>query len=328
MASLTELAAAKGKTIENKALAAVRIQQIHYTKLHPSEKNFYSQERIEEMADSIAMAGIIQPLIVRKVDMGEYEVIVGHRRRLGSILNVERGIKECEFIPCIEVKATDKVVQEIKAMSDMSDAEAFEKYIAYILIASNSTGRQETDYEKMIAAMELKELIPFMRGDSEMKGRALRAEIAKEMKCSSGTIGTYEAIYNNLVPEGHEKFSDGEIGVSTAYKVSRLDPEEQRELLQQDKITDADVKGVKERRAKDDSKGEVHMAAEEQTKEPVAAVPEETEYMREDVERLFKTYSEQAEHLGGFDKGSRVHIKSVIIRDALECFLKNGGKRC
>ncbi len=329
MASLTELAAARGKTIDNKALAAVRVQMIHYTKLHPSEDNFFSQEQIEEMADSIAMAGIIQPLVVRKTDMGEYEVIVGHRRRLGSILNVERGIKECEFMPCIEVKASDKVIQEIKQLSDLTDEKAMDIYLKYILIASNSVNRKETDYEKMQSAMELKQIIPYMRGDSELKGRALRSEIAKEMQCSEGTIGTYEAIHNNLIPEGQEKFASGDIGVSTAYKVSTLEPEEQRELLQQDRITDADVKGVKERRTKDECKGEEQMAAEEQTKEQTAAVPAEAaEYTKDDVERLLKTYSEQAEHLGGFDKGSRVHIKSVIIRDALECFLKNGGKRC
>ena len=246
MASLAELAAAKGKTVENNTLAQIRVQQIHYTKLKPSERNFYGQREIDEMTDSIALAGIIQPLIVRKTDMGEYEVIVGHRRRLGAIANIERGIKECEFLPCIEIKASDRIIQEIKELSNMTDREAEEIYTRYILIASNSTGRELTNYERMEQAMELKEIIPFMRGDAGLKGRALRTEIAKEMKCSNGTVGTYETIYNNLIPKAMEKFKADEIGISMAAALAGLPKHQQEELVDREDLTIADIKALKD----------------------------------------------------------------------------------
>lgn len=246
MPSLSEMAAARGRTIDNSAIASIKVQQIHYTKLHPSEMNFYGQNEIVEMADSIALAGIIQPLIVRKTDMGEYEVIVGHRRRLGAIMNVERGIKECEFLPCIEVKATDKMVQEIKNLSNLTDKEAEDIYVRYILIASNSINRELTDFERMEQAMELKVIIPYLRGNKELKGRALRTEIAKEMKRSTGQVGTYESIYNNLISEGLERFRNEEIGISVAAGLASLPKDIQKKLVSKQDLRLADIEKAKE----------------------------------------------------------------------------------
>lgn len=246
MASLTEMAAARGKTVEKNTFAQIRVQQIHYTKLKPSDRNFYGQYEIDEMADSIALAGIIQPLIVRKTDMDEYEVIVGHRRRLASIRNVERGMKECEFLPCIEVKASDSIIQEIKELSSITDREAEDIFTRYILIASNSTSRELTNYERMEQAMELKEIIPYMRGDKGLKGRALRTEIAKEMKCSNGTVGTYESIYNNLIPKAMDRFKNDDIGISVAAGLASLTKEQQELLAEKEDISLADIKLYKE----------------------------------------------------------------------------------
>lgn len=247
MASLSEMAAAKGKTVENNALASVKVQQIHYSKLHPSELNFYGQREVEEMADSIAMVGILQPLIVRKTDLSEYEVIVGHKRRLAVIMNVERGMKDCEFLPCIEIKASDKIVQEIKTLSNLTDKEAEDIYVRYVLMVTNSTQRELNDYERMMQAMEYKEIIPYMRGDAELKGRALRTEIAKEMKRSTGQIGTYESIYNNLIPEGMERFKNEEIGISVAAGLASLPEDVQRRLVDRQDLKIADIEKEKEK---------------------------------------------------------------------------------
>ena len=246
MASLSGMAAAKGRAVENNALASVKVQQIHYSRLHPSELNFYGQREVEEMADSIAMAGILQPLIVRKTDMGEYEVIVGHKRRLAAIMNVERGMKDCEFLPCIEIKASDKIIQEIRMLSNLTDKEAEDIYVRYVLMVTNSTQRELNDYERMMQAMEYKEIIPYMRGDAELKGRALRTEIAKEMKRSTGQIGTYESIYNNLIPEGMERFRNEEIGISVAAGLASLPGDIQKRLVDRQDLKIADIEKEKE----------------------------------------------------------------------------------
>ena len=56
----------------------------------PSESNFYSQENIEELADSIVAVGQQQPTVLGRID-GEYRIISGHRRNLANIHNIECG---------------------------------------------------------------------------------------------------------------------------------------------------------------------------------------------------------------------------------------------
>ena len=59
-------------------------QQIRYIPLDlidPDPDNFYSLDGLEELAGSIEMLGLQQPILVRPVQGGRYMVISGHRRR-------------------------------------------------------------------------------------------------------------------------------------------------------------------------------------------------------------------------------------------------------
>lgn len=251
MASLSEMMADKGKVIERlKQNVTTQIQYIHYSKLKPSKENFYGQVNIEDLADAILLAGmIIEPLAVHKTDMGEYEVISGHRRRLASILNVERGHKKFEQIPCIIITASDELLAEIDEMLQENGEEgmnAFDAYIRYILITANSTAREPTDYERMEQAMQLKKIIPFMRGDESLKGRALRAVIAQEMNRSMGTVSNYETIYKHLIPEGMELFKTGQIKVTVALGLSQLPDESQKRLIKLSDLSTKDIEFEKE----------------------------------------------------------------------------------
>ena len=53
----------------------------------PSESNFYSQEKIEELADSFLTVGQQQPTVLGRVE-GEYRIVSGHRRNLANIMNI------------------------------------------------------------------------------------------------------------------------------------------------------------------------------------------------------------------------------------------------
>lgn len=246
MASFAALLKERGKTLNVSDIVVPKIQMLHYKNLKSSKKNFYRQDRIEEIADSIELVGmVLQPLIVSKTDMGEYEVLAGHRRLAGCIYNVEvKGIKKFEQVPCIEIIAGDLIKEMIEEYKEkgMDAEEAMDVFAEYIVIATNSTGRGElTDYEKVMQAARLQIIIPIMHGDETLKGRALRAEIAKEMNKSNGMIGNYMNIYNNLIPAGMEMLEHGLLGITMAAKICSLKPDAQEALLKQERITDADI---------------------------------------------------------------------------------------
>ncbi len=257
MGSLSRLIKEKGGQLEGVKTEQVRVQQIHYTKLKESPLNFYtrSREEVEELADTMIIAGgILQPLIVRKTDLSEYEILAGHKRRRASIYNVERGYKEYEFLPCIVIDMSGlmakKIAEKVLLEHDnMNDDDLLEMIAEYIVICTNSTASERSDYEKMMQAVRLSEILPVMIDNENLKGRALRAEIAKEMKCSDGQVGRYQSIYNNLIPEAMERFKMGAMVISIAAEMSGLDSDRQREVLKKDRITLDDIKQLKQQRS-------------------------------------------------------------------------------
>ena len=93
MGSLSKLIKEKGGDLGESKTRQIKVQQIHHTKLKESELNFYtrSDNEVEELADTMLIAGgILQPLIVRKTDMSEYEILAGHKRKRASVYNVDR----------------------------------------------------------------------------------------------------------------------------------------------------------------------------------------------------------------------------------------------
>ena len=370
MGSLSRLIKEKGGQFEGVKTEQVRVQQIHYTKLKESQMNFYTrnEEEVEELADTMIIAGgILQPLIVRKTDLSEYEILAGHKRRRASMYNVERGYKEYEFLPCIVMDMSGlmakKVAEKVLAEHDsINDDELLDMIAEYIVICTNSTASERSDYEKMMQAVRLSEILPVMLDNENLKGRALRTEIAKEMKCSDGQVGRYQSIYNNLVPEAMERFQTGEMVISTAAEMSGLDRDRQREALKKGRITLEDIrllkqqeKTVSESDTENISDEEIwqqeensEMVSESDTeKTSLAAVPEGdmvktaassepdhiqsfgSEYTQEDVETVYREQTEivqQYEYImadGNMTAADyKRYKKALIIRDGISYMLK------
>ncbi len=154
MGSLSKIIKEKGGELGKARTEQIKMQQIHYTKLKESDLNFYtrSEEEVAELADTMLIAGgILQPLIVRKIDLSEYEILAGHKRRRASIYNVERGYKEYEFLPCIVIDMsglmTKKISEKILAEQDDIENDVLLDMIAeYIVICTNSTSSESSSY--------------------------------------------------------------------------------------------------------------------------------------------------------------------------------------
>lgn len=62
------------------------IERISYSKLVPSEDNFYSMQEIEELKTAIELAGrVLNNLIVTPLEDGKYKILSGHRRHERSV---------------------------------------------------------------------------------------------------------------------------------------------------------------------------------------------------------------------------------------------------
>lgn len=114
----------------------VSLEQIVPSPLQPRKE--FIQEQLAELMESIREHGIIQPLIVRRVN-GKLELIAGERRFRASR---ELGLKE---LPVIIREASDKDVLEMALIENLQreDLNPIEEGRAYARLAKDFDMRQE-----------------------------------------------------------------------------------------------------------------------------------------------------------------------------------------
>jgi ParB family chromosome partitioning protein len=190
--------------------SSLKVIPISVHSLIPSKDNFYSVEQIEELKSSIELFGIKQNLIVRPLEDGKYKLIAGHRRRLASLALVEEGKMEYEYVPCAIEPGKDEILERL------------------LLITTNATVRQLSDWEKVEQVKEMRALLEEYKKNEKLPGR-VRDLIAQALNTSPTQIGRMDAIEKNLSPEFKEEFKGGGINMSTAYELSGLPEEKQKE---------------------------------------------------------------------------------------------------
>ena len=179
--------------------------------LIPSQENFYSTQYINDLKQSIAIVGVLQPLLVER-DGDKFRIVAGHRRRLACMALVEDGLEQFRRVPCVT-----RAVEEEGAVKTILDRLA--------LIFANGF-REKSDWEKMEETLRTEALIAELRKEVEVEGRT-RWITAEFTGITEAQIGRYKSIKNNLCPELMQAFKAKRLGVSTAYELSGLSPDYQ-----------------------------------------------------------------------------------------------------
>lgn len=101
------------------------LQKVEPNPLQP-RKNFDPDE-LQALADSIAMHGVIQPLTVRQLPSGFYQIIAGERRWRAARM---AGLSE---IPVVVIEADDKKAMELALIENLqrSDLNPIEEALGY-----------------------------------------------------------------------------------------------------------------------------------------------------------------------------------------------------
>lgn len=332
MGSLSKMAAERGKTIQSQLRSgAIRIESIHLSKLNDSKMNFYSQKDIESIADSILIVGILQPLIVRKTDISEYEILAGHKRRKSLQYNVDRGYEQCNFAPCVVLDMSELATRELAKEifnASVDSEELYELLAEYIVIASNKLARQgSNDYERMMEAVRLNDILPRMIANEGIRGRALRSLVAEKMDIGDGQVARYMNIHNNCAPEVISALQREEIGVSACNELASLPQEAQKELLDKN-ASYSDILDYKQALKTEESTENTsdETESEEETSVSESDTKEESiqeeqkvyrEYSLDDV--LNEIYTNERYISQCANSGSKIHSKKfVMLRDALK----------
>ena len=129
-------------------------------------RKHFDQEKLEELAESIRQHGIIQPLTVRKLSSGYFQIIAGERRwraaRLAGLTEVPAVIIEADDRKAMELAMIENLQRE--DLSPMEEAEGYKMLVEdYGLTQEQAAQRVGKSRSAVANALRLLALSPALR---------------------------------------------------------------------------------------------------------------------------------------------------------------------
>ena len=206
-----------------------KITYIDAEKIVPNEKNFYSIEGIEELANSLTVSDNIAPLDVVANDDGTYRLISGERRLSATLYRIQRGELESAELPC-------HILPAFKSKGALT---ADQVEMLAIVLANNYRQKTALDQLNEVQALESiaraiyeeeKENKNLSISDGRnIKFRAFFAE--RILNISDAALKRLQAL-NNLTQEAKEAFDNGVIGKTVAMALASLTDHAQNAFLE------------------------------------------------------------------------------------------------
>lgn len=204
----------------------IQIKNIQPFHDHPF--HLYEGERLEDMIASVKEHGILNPVIVQKID-GGYEMLSGHNRMNAAKL---AGLKEVPAIVKTDLSEEEAYVYVIETnlmQRSFSDLLISEK--AAVLKAryeKESCQGRRNDIIEEIARLEGKEVeVTRGHGDHRMK---TRDTIGKEYELSGSSVGRLLKL-NDLIKPFKDMVDRGALYTKVALQLAFLPEEEQNLVL-------------------------------------------------------------------------------------------------
>ena len=240
---------------ENSGVTTLRISQVEPRKDQP--RKTFDSESLAQLADSVAMHGVIQPILVRESGSGFYEIIAGERRWRASKL---AGLKE---IPAIVVDADELKVAQMSIIENIQreNLNAFDEARAYDTLMDRYGLTQEEVAEKMgksrsaiantLRLLDLTDAVAEMVQKGELsagharallglKDRSRMEALAQKIILRGASVREAESLVkteNRAAASKKEEKDDGEEVVTVNY-ITELENKVRRDLGRCVKITE------------------------------------------------------------------------------------------
>ena len=200
-----------------------KIEQIALDLVDPNPENFFTvEDDITDLAESIAVNGLQQPLVVTPADNGRYRVIAGHRRRKALLQLAESNPDKWRTAPCIVQHPATPEAEML------------------MLIQTNTESRELNWNERTKAAEKVEAILVKMQKEQgiTLPGK-MRERVAKIIKTSESQLARAQFIKKHLIPAAKKMGRSDDV----CYKLAHLPKEDQEALCEHYKDHKYDLDG-------------------------------------------------------------------------------------
>ncbi len=195
---------------ENEKIIEIEIERLRSFNNHPFQVK--DDKEMHLLKESIEQYGILNPLIVRPVPDGVYEIISGHRRKHAA-----------ELLGYRKVPVIIRVMNEDESILNMVDSNLHREKISFSEKAF--AYKMKNDVLKRKSGRKKGQI------DHKTKNKRIVEIISEECGDSPKQVQRYISL-TKLIPEFLQKLDDELISFNPAVEISALKEEEQKQLLE------------------------------------------------------------------------------------------------
>lgn len=180
-------------------------------------------EALEELAESIKQQGVMQPIVVRPIDEGRFEIIAGERRwratQLAGLDRVPAIVRDVPDEAAVAMALIENIQRE--NLNAMEEAIALKRLQEEFELTQNevaeAVGKSRTTVTNLLRLINLTDEVKLMleHGDLEMgHGRAMltldpamQVEVARQVEAKSLSVRQTEALVRKFQNESVQEKS-------------------------------------------------------------------------------------------------------------------------
>ena len=232
---LDALFAADSAEEEGSELLNLPISKVEPRDEQPRET--FDEKALQELADSIAQYGVIQPIVARKLNTGYYQIIAGERRwraaRMAGLEEVPVRVLEADDRRTAELALVENLLRE--DLNPIEEAKGYQSLIRdYGLTqeeTAKSVGRSRPAITNSLRLLSLSPAVMELVEKKELSAGHARALItitddtkqlsaAREVITKSLSVRRTEQLANRLLRETQQKKEKNGLTVDYAQEVS------------------------------------------------------------------------------------------------------------
>ena len=171
-------------------LRTLDVDRIQPGKYQPRQT--MDEERLQELAASIKSQGLIQPIIVRTVSVGRFEIIAGERRwraaQMAGMKQIPALVREAGDQSVVAMALIENIQRE--ELSPLEEAQALQRLISEFRLThekvAEAIGRSRAAVSNLLRLQELPPQIKKLLADGDLEMGHARALLTLDPKLAVG----------------------------------------------------------------------------------------------------------------------------------------------